>query len=161
MKRFAVLVLGTLCAQSCRRVSTAAADDSYGPWQPTEQQIAHPAGGDSCTALYVSETTLASLWGCELGLPEEPLPNDARTDLSHRLLVAAVARGDVSEAVEAVVSLAADVLEQVARERVAVGRPATAQARRRAVTATREALAETPTACSPSLPVGSLCRRIT
>ena len=116
-----------------------------------EQQIAHPAGGDSCTALYVSETMLASLWGGELGLPDEPLPTDARTDLSHRLLVAAVARGDVSEAVEAVVSLAADVLEQAPPERVAVGRPATAQARRRAVTATREAFAETPTACLAEL----------
>src|SRR5438105_13472985 len=50
-----------------------------------EQQIAHPGGGASCTALYLSETLLASLWGGEPGLPEEPVATEPATDLQHRL----------------------------------------------------------------------------
>lgn len=58
-----------------------------------EQQIAHPAGGDSCTVLYLSEGVLSAIWGGEPGLPDEPLASDATTDLRHRWLQAAVMRG--------------------------------------------------------------------
>src|ERR1043166_5348115 len=76
-----------------------------------EQQIAHPAGGgDSCTALYLSEEMLSAIWG-EPGLPEEPLATDARTDLRQRLLLAALARGDDDDVAELVLELAAEVLE--------------------------------------------------
>src|SRR5919198_3962037 len=58
-----------------------------------EQQIAHPAGGDSCTVLYLADALLAALWGGEPGLPAEPVPSDATTDLRQRLLTAAPGRG--------------------------------------------------------------------
>jgi AraC-like DNA-binding protein len=110
-----------------------------------EQQIAHPsAGGDSCTALYLSEALVAALCGGEPGLPDEPLATDGATDLRQRLLLAAVVRGDAGDLDEVVVALAAGVLERWAPARVAAGRPATALARRRVVCAAREALVETP-----------------
>jgi hypothetical protein len=34
-----------------------------------EQQIAHPSGGDSCTALYLSKAMLSAIWRGEPGLP--------------------------------------------------------------------------------------------
>jgi AraC-like DNA-binding protein len=112
-----------------------------------EQQIAHPAaGGDSCTALYLSEPMLAALCGGEPGLPDEPLASDGATDLRQRLLLAAVVRGDAGDLGEVVVDLAAEVLERWAPRRVAAGRPATALARRRVVCEAREAISETPQA---------------
>ena len=111
-----------------------------------EQQIAHPAGGDSCTALYLSEAMLAALWGGEPGLPDEPLASDAGTDLRQRLLLAALVRGDAGDVEKAVVDLAAEVLERSAPKRVAAGRPATPLARRRIVGEAREALVENPRA---------------
>jgi AraC-like DNA-binding protein len=109
-----------------------------------EQQIAHPAGGDLCTALYLSEGMLSAIWGGEPGLPDEPFATDARTDLRQRLLLAALVRGDAVDVEELVVALVADVLERSAPERVASGRPATRRARRSAASAAREALAESP-----------------
>jgi AraC-like DNA-binding protein len=112
-----------------------------------EQQIAHPAGGDSCTALYLSDALLATIWGGEPGLPDEPLPSDATTDLRHRLLVAGLAKGQAGDVAEAVVELAADALERSAPARVGSGRPGTAQARRRVAVAAREALVDDPRIC--------------
>jgi AraC-like DNA-binding protein len=109
-----------------------------------EQQIAHPAGGDLCTVLYLSEGMLAAIWGGVPGLPGEPLASDARTDLRQRLLLAALLRGDPADVEELVVGLASDILERSAPTRVASGRPATRRARRSAVSAAREALAESP-----------------
>jgi AraC-like DNA-binding protein len=111
-----------------------------------EQQIAHPAGGDSCTALYLADAMLASIWGGEPGLPEEPLATDAETDLRLRLLLGAAVRGDCGDVAEVVVDLAAEVLDRSEPKRVAAGRPATTLARRRVVGDAREALAENPRA---------------
>jgi AraC-like DNA-binding protein len=112
-----------------------------------EQQIAHPTGGDSCTALYLSDSMLASIWGGETGLPAEPVATDAVTDLRQRLLLAGVVRGDGGDDVdEAVTDLIAGVLERSEPKRVAAGRPSTASARRRVVGDAREALAENPRA---------------
>ena len=105
-----------------------------------EQQIAHPAGGDSCSVVYLSEATLATMWAGEPGLPEEPVASDPTTDLQQRLLVATV----VDDLAEVVVALVSSVLEQSAPKRVASGRPATLAARRRAVRDVREALVESP-----------------
>ena len=109
-----------------------------------EQQIAHPAGGDSCTVLYLSEAMLATIWGGEPGLPEEPLASEAATDLRQRLLLTAVVRGEAEDTTEVVVELASEVLERPAPKRVAAGRPATALARRRIVADAREALLDDP-----------------
>jgi AraC-like DNA-binding protein len=112
-----------------------------------EQQIAHPiGGGDSCTALSLSAAMLASMWGGEVGLPGEPLPSDAATDLQQRLLLAAVVRGDAGDVAELVVNLASSVLARSAPKRVDSGRPTTATARRRLVAEAREALVENPRA---------------
>jgi AraC-like DNA-binding protein len=110
-----------------------------------EQQIAHPAGGgDSCTALYLSEELLAAIWGGEPGLPEKPLATDAWTDLRQRLLLAALVWGDDHDVAELVLELAAEVLGRSEPERVAAGRPATLAARRRVAADAREALVEKP-----------------
>ena len=111
-----------------------------------EQQIAHPAGGDSCTVLYLADALLAALWGGEPGLPAEPVPSDATTDLRQRLLTAALVRGDSGDAAEAVIAVAVEVLERAEPQRVASGRPATAAARRRLAGAVREALVDDPRA---------------
>ncbi|HEX6701428.1 MAG TPA: AraC family transcriptional regulator [Gaiellaceae bacterium] len=111
-----------------------------------EQQIAHPAGGDSCTALYLSEAVLASICGGEPDLPDEPLASDAGTDLRQRLLLVALARGDGGDVAELVLDLTAEVLARSAPKRVAAGRPGTAVARRRLVGDVREALIESPRA---------------
>lgn len=111
-----------------------------------EQQIAHPGGGDSCTVLYLSAPLLSSIWGGELGLPDEPVPTEPATDLEQRLLLASVAAGDAGAAEEAAVSVAASVLSRTAPKRVAAGRPATALARRRVVEVAREHLVENPAA---------------
>jgi hypothetical protein len=72
-----------------------------------EQQISHPGRGDSCTALYLSDVLLASVWGGELELPDEPVPTDATTDLTHRLLLPTLSHGERVDVEEAVVSLVA------------------------------------------------------
>jgi AraC-like DNA-binding protein len=111
-----------------------------------EQQIAHPGGGDSCTALYLAETLLSSVWGGEPGLPDEPLATEPATDLQHRLLFALTTSGDDGAVADAVVATAAAVLARAAPRRVAAGRPATALARRRVVAEARELLVENPAA---------------
>ena len=111
-----------------------------------EQQIAHPSGGDSCTALYLSESLLAAIWGCEPGLPGEPLASSPATDLRQRLLLSALLRGDTAGVADVAVDLVSEVLERAAPRRVAAGRPATVHARRRVVARAREALVEDPRA---------------
>jgi AraC-like DNA-binding protein len=108
-----------------------------------EQQIAHPAGGDSCMVLYLSEPMLSQIWG-ESGLPDEPRTTDATADLRQRLLLAALLRGDEADLEEAVIDMAAGVLEKSAPKRVASRRPATALARRRLVNQAREAVFANP-----------------
>jgi AraC-like DNA-binding protein len=111
-----------------------------------EQQIAHPAGGDSCTALYLSESVLAAIWGGEPGLPGQPLASRPATDLRQRLLLSALVRGDAANVAEVAVDLVSEVLEGADPRRVASGRPATVRTRRRVVARAREALVEDPRA---------------
>jgi AraC-like DNA-binding protein len=112
-----------------------------------EQQIAHPAGGDSCTAIYVSAALVASVRGGEPGLPARPVPTSAGLDLRQRFLRALLAhRPEEAELGDLIVGVLADLLEAGEPKRVGAGRPATALARRRVVDATREALGENPRA---------------
>jgi AraC-like DNA-binding protein len=111
-----------------------------------EQQISHPAGGDSCTAIYVSAELLASVRGGEPGLPDRPIPTAAALDLRQRFFRAfAARRGDEGGLDELIVDLLGEVLDSVEPTRVR-DRPATALARRRAVDAAREALGANPRA---------------
>src|SRR6266536_2645620 len=50
-----------------------------------EDEFAHPHGGDSCTALVVSDELLAALLGGHPALPAGALPTHARDDLAHRM----------------------------------------------------------------------------
>jgi len=121
-----------------------------------EQQISHPAGGDSCTVVYLSAGLLASIRGGEPTLPDRPIPTDPALDLHQRLLLTLICDGnDPEEIGEAVVSITANLLERSAPTVVSAGRPATALARRRIVDGAREALAE-----SPSAGVIELARRV-
>jgi AraC-like DNA-binding protein len=105
-----------------------------------QQEIAHPVAGDSCTALYLSEELLASIWGGDPGVPDDALATEAATDLHHRLLLVEGA----AELEDAIVAVAAAVLAAAAPKRVAAGRPTTAASRRRVVRGARERLVENP-----------------
>jgi AraC-like DNA-binding protein len=108
-----------------------------------EQRYDHPhEHGDDCTALFLDDALLASIWGGELGLPTGSLPVSPQGDLEHRLVLSASRRGgDPHEAVERAIALAATALAQADERRVAAGRPATERARRTLADGVREALA--------------------
>jgi AraC-like DNA-binding protein len=110
-----------------------------------EQQVAHPHdGGDACTVFVLAPATVAALWGGDAELPSGPLFSDASLDLQHRRIVAGSSSCDAFELAERALVLLATVLERAHPGRVAAGRPSTAAARKRAVDATREVLAERP-----------------
>jgi AraC-like DNA-binding protein len=117
-----------------------------------EERYDHPhAGGDDCTAVFLSSEIVASLEG-EPFLPRQPLPASPATDLEHRLLLTAARRGDDShELVERAIALAARALEQHDPLPAAAGRPATARARRALVAGARELLAVDPQRPLPQL----------
>src|SRR5262249_31178857 len=97
-----------------------------------EEEYAHPHdGGDRCTAIWADETLFAALLA---GDPTLPVATAPRVDLAQRQLA--------SE--EDGVALLAAVLASVVPARVAAGRPATAQARRRVAGDARDALAVDP-----------------
>jgi AraC-like DNA-binding protein len=118
-----------------------------------EERYDHPhAGGDDCTALFLSVELAASLVGGEPSLPRRPLAASPKIDLEHRLLLAAARRGDDPDGlVERALVLAAHALEQDDPRPVAAGRPATAQARRALVERAREVLAADPRRSLPQL----------
>jgi AraC-like DNA-binding protein len=118
-----------------------------------EERYDHPhAGGDDCTALFLSPDVIASLEGGEPSLPRRPLTASPAIDLEHRLLLAAARRGDdPDELVERAIALSARVLEHDDPRPVAAGRPATAHARRALVAGAREALAADPQRSLPQL----------
>jgi AraC-like DNA-binding protein len=118
-----------------------------------EERYDHPhAGGDDCTALYLSPELAASLAGGEPTLPRRPLAASPEIDLEHRLLLAAARRGDdPDELVERAITLVAGAVEQDDPSRVAAGRPATEQARRALVEGAREVLAADPRRSLPQL----------
>jgi AraC-like DNA-binding protein len=110
------------------------------------QRYDHPQlHGDDCTSVRLDPRLLASLWGGDPTLPLDPVCSSPRTDLEHRLLLAAAHRGEAADALhERTLSLVAAMLEQVDPARVASGRPSTIRARRALVDAAREALAADP-----------------
>jgi AraC-like DNA-binding protein len=107
-----------------------------------EEEFAHPCdGGDRCTSVGVSEALLASLLGGDPVLPGRLVPTSPHEDLVARL----------PQREEDVIGLVANVLAAAVPRRVAAGRPATAHARRRAVSDAREALAHDPSLGLPDL----------
>ncbi len=117
-----------------------------------EQRFDHPqAHGDDCTVIALDEASAERLWG-DRPLPAGPLYTTPVIDLEHRLLLAAARRRrGPDELYERAVTLAADVLALREPARIAAGRPATEQARRRLVDDAREALAGAPERSLPEL----------
>jgi AraC-like DNA-binding protein len=111
-----------------------------------EQRYDHPHGhGDDCMSIGLDPMLLASLWGGDPTLPAAPVPSSPLVDLAHRRLLAAAHRGEPPDVLhEGTLALVAAALAQVDVCRVASGRPATQEARRALVDATREALAADP-----------------
>jgi AraC-like DNA-binding protein len=125
------------------------------------ERFAHPLpGGDTCTAITLEESLLASLAGGDPAALHAVLPMDAASELAMRRLTARARNGDPGGGLaEHVVRFASAVLARRMPERVVSGRPATAAARRRAVSQAKAALAADPalglvalgrvTGCSP------------
>ncbi len=95
-----------------------------------EDEFAHPHGGDSCTAIGLSDALLASLLA-EPELPAGVIATSAREHLALRTL----------RSEDDAIALLVSVLGRVAPPRVAAGRPSTAAARRCLAADAREALA--------------------
>jgi AraC-like DNA-binding protein len=108
-----------------------------------EQRYDHPhEHGDDCTALFLDDALLASIWGGDTGLPTGAVPISPQADLEHRLLLSASRRGsDPHELVERAIALTASALERADERRVAARRPATERARAALADGVREALA--------------------
>src|SRR3954452_17910148 len=118
-----------------------------------EEEFAHPHdGGDRCTSVGVSETLLAELLGGDPALPGRLVATTPHDDLVVRTLGVTGACKKLPQAQlfeptrqeERGLGLLANVFPAALPRRVAAGRPATAQARRRAASAAREALAADP-----------------
>lgn len=123
-----------------------------GPGQ--EQEIAHPTGGDVCTAVSSPQELFASVWGGEADLPTEPVHVEPRIELAHRLVVRD-AHVDSAARVEGVLWLLTAVCSRLDRRRVDSGRPATARTRQRLVDEARDVLMT-----DPSVGVIELARRL-
>jgi AraC-like DNA-binding protein len=105
-----------------------------------EEEFAHPhEGGDRCTSVGLSDTLVAELLGGDPALPARLVPTTPHDDLALRRLGVTLGHE------EHVLGLVAGVLAAAVPERAAAGRPATVQARRRAASDAREALAADPT----------------
>lgn len=112
-----------------------------------EQRYDHPHDeGDDCTTLFIEPNLLASLWGGEPRLPDEPLSTSPQIDLEHRLLLAGSRRpSDSHEQLERAIGLVARTLERSDPDRVQSGsRPTTSRGRRIAAEAVRELLTVSP-----------------
>jgi AraC-like DNA-binding protein len=109
-----------------------------------EDEFAHPHGGDSCTAIRVSDELLASLVA-EPVMPAGVIVTTAREHLALRTL----------RTEDDAVALLVSVLGRIAPARVASGRPSTAAARRALAADAREALS-----LDPSLGVVELGRAV-
>ena len=79
-----------------------------------EQRFDHPHDdGDDCTALFLDDALIRSLWGGDRELPIGPIATTPEIDLEHRLLLSA-ARGAVDQhsVFERSLLLVARMLEQ-------------------------------------------------
>jgi AraC-like DNA-binding protein len=110
-----------------------------------EQRYDHPhPGGDDCTSLTVSAPLVGELVATGDRLPRGALPTSSRVDLEHRLLLAAVRRGeDEHEALERALRLLGATLRGETGSARAT-RPAAARAQRLLADAAREALSADP-----------------
>jgi len=111
-----------------------------------EQRFDHPHDhGDDCTAVFLGDELIETLWGGDRDLPIGPIATSPQVDLEHRLVLAA-ARGPVDEHAlfERSLLLVARMLEQHDPGPVGSGRPSSARARAALVEDARELLAADP-----------------
>ena len=108
-----------------------------------EQQVAHPTGGDVCTAISFPRTLFASVCGGDLECPPEPVYIEPRVELAHRLLIR-TSRLHSGAVVESLVWLLAEVCGRIDRRRLDSGKPTTRAARARVVDEARDVLAVDP-----------------
>jgi AraC-like DNA-binding protein len=111
-----------------------------------EQRFDHPHDdGDDCTALFLDDELIQSLWGGDHDLPGGPIATTPEVDVEHRLLLAAARRNvDKHSVFERSLLLAARMLERHDPTPVGSGRPSTARARAALVEGARELLAADP-----------------
>lgn len=119
-----------------------------------EQEIAHPAGGDVCTAVSFPQEVFASVWGGESHLPTQPVHVEPRIELAHRLVVRD-AQVNSGARVEGVLWLLTAVCSRLDRRRVDSGRLATERTRQRLVDEARDVLV-----AEPGVGVIELARRL-
>ncbi len=80
-----------------------------------EERFAHPAGGDECTALYLSPSLWRTLAGDDTRPARSTVYVDARLELAHRRVLSAARAGDPAyELAEALLPLVSTTLSQVA-----------------------------------------------
>ncbi|MFE0645553.1 helix-turn-helix domain-containing protein [Streptomyces sp. NPDC058877] len=108
----------------------------------SEQQFAHPNGGDEYVEIVLSVPQLAELLGGDPAVPQGLVLTTPRLALGLRVLAAGARnRADVFELTELSLRLAAEVLSALAPERVWAGLPPRATGRRRLVDSARTVLA--------------------
>jgi len=122
-----------------------------------EERFAHPAGGDECTALYLSPGLWRTLAGDDTRPARSTVYVDARLELAHRRVLSAARAGDPAyELAEALLPLVSTTLSQVA------GTPTPATLRRSPgrsatiVEAAREAIATGHPAADGLVPLAEL-----
>jgi AraC-like DNA-binding protein len=125
----------------------------------SEQQIAHPSGGDRCTSVTMSASALVSLVGDDrvsAGRADLALAIDPGVDLRHRELVARAGRGaEADELTERAMAILGGVLTGLAPDAIGAGFPSGAERRRRLMDEVRQALHE-----EPDLGLTELARRV-
>lgn len=113
----------------------------------SEQRMAHPAGGDVCTAFSFDTTTYDEITRGAVMPPaahDRPIFTTPEVDLGHRLLAARARAGaDQAELTERAVVVVGEVLAGVVPDAVAAGFPSETRAAR-AVDLARQAVAVEP-----------------
>jgi AraC-like DNA-binding protein len=121
----------------------------------TEEQFAHPSGGDVCTWIKV-EPQAWSAWTGNAAPPATPtIYLDAQLDLAHRRLFAAARSGDVDYAVaQPLLSLIGGALQQLDTNPEATQRP-NYRSEQAVVAAAREAILAAHPAAHALLPLAA------
>jgi AraC-like DNA-binding protein len=121
----------------------------------TEEQFAHPAGGDVCTWIKMEPQAWSAWTGTAAPPALSAIYVDAQRDLAHRRLLAATRSGDVDYAVaQSLLYLIGGVLQQLDTDPEASQRPASRR-ERAVVAAAREAILAAHPAAHALLPLAA------
>lgn len=143
-----------------RRRADGVADDidptvAYLSRPDTEEQFAHPAGGDVCTWIKVRPQAWSAWTGNAAPSAPSTVYVDAQLDLAHRRVLAAARSGDVDyAAAQLLLTLIGGVLRQLDADPEATQRP-THRRDRAVVAAAREAILAAHPAAHALLPLAA------